>query len=273
VDNGWPARGDARDHVDPARFPFPVTLVQNAERSYASGINRGAAVARGEILVACNSDVEWLPRGSVAPLLAAFDADPRLGIAGPRQLFPDGSAQRSYGPVPGLREVLASMLFVEGIGWRLAARRRRGARAVPYVDGAFLATRRTCFAQLGGFDERFGFYAEDIDYCVRAAGAGWRCLHVPDATVMHVRGATSMRRAPLEYLERLADARRRIVARRAGAAAAARYGWWLVLASLERAVLWSVAALVRPAWRERAAHMRDWARAAARTARRPVAGP
>ena len=72
VDNGFPGRGDSRRSVTAEGLPFPVRFAQNAGTSYASGVNRAAALAGGDMLVVCNSDVEWLEHESVAPLVDAI---------------------------------------------------------------------------------------------------------------------------------------------------------------------------------------------------------
>src|SRR5204862_7187826 len=62
---------------------------------------------------------------------------------------------------------------------------------VDIVTGCLLLTRRNVWDELGGFDERFWVYGEDADFCLRAAGRGWRPAITPRATVVHVVGASS----------------------------------------------------------------------------------
>ena len=258
VDNGFPGRGDSRRSVTAEGLPFPVRFAQNAGTSYASGVNRAAALAGGDMLVVCNSDVEWLEHESVAPLVDAI-REPDVGIAGPQQVFPDGSWQRSFGPFPSLAEGLGSLVFAESVRNAMAAGRHRragprgGPREVQYVDGAFMAVRRTCFEALGGFDERFGFYAEDMDFCARAARQGWRSRFVPAARVLHVRGASSTAAAPQAYYERMLSARVAFVHRHSGPAAAAWYARVLRINSHERAAVYRPLAWLAGTarWRQR----------------------
>ena len=61
---------------------------------------------------------------------------------------------------------------------------------VVWVSGAALCCRRTCFDEIGGFDENFFLYFEDVDLCIRMAGAGWEIWHVPQAIIQHRSGAS-----------------------------------------------------------------------------------
>ncbi|HWO88530.1 MAG TPA: glycosyltransferase family 2 protein [Gemmatimonadales bacterium] len=271
VDNGWPHQGDCRDRVDPRAYTFPIRFVQNRDRSYSSGINRGASGTSAEVIIAANSDLEWIPGSSIEPLLRVFGTNPRVGVAGPTQVYPDGTWQRSYGPLPSVPEALGSVVALEQL-WSRVRRAVRGKRTfgVSYVDGAFLATRRACFEALGGFDERLGFYAEDLDYCWRAASAGWKCVVVPEAVVMHVRGSSSRSRTPMEYLVRLARAKRAFVGKRHGARSAVVYGWLLHAGAVAQAAFASLLGVVRQDFAARRKDHLDWVRATRSAATSPV---
>ncbi len=271
VDNGYPETGDSRHSIAPSEYSVPVEFVQNLERSYASGINRGAEVCTGEVIAVSNNDVEWLPGDGLRPLVEALENGERVGIAGPQLVFPDGSWQRSYGEVPSIRQGLRALLLVELIDNALKARRFRagklgqGIRRVEYVDGAFMAIRRECFELLRGFDERYTFYGEDPDFCWRARRAGWRSVFVPTARIMHVRGASSVDLAPENFTALALAARCSFVARHSGPSHAAWYARLQRLRAWELAALYRPIALIRrtPAWRRRAALAASAASAAA----------
>jgi GT2 family glycosyltransferase len=178
VDNGFPAHGDASTAVPASDYPVPVRFVRNEATSYASGVNAGIAACTGQIIAVANSDLLWMPDGSILPALQAMAHDPRIGVAGPQLLYPDGSWQRSHRSFPSFAQALRSLLLVEVLLGGLAVRRHRlgtgrtKPRRVDYVDGALMLIRRECLAAVGGFDERFPFYGEDADFCHRVARAG-----------------------------------------------------------------------------------------------------
>jgi N-acetylglucosaminyl-diphospho-decaprenol L-rhamnosyltransferase len=157
-----------------------VRIVETgANLGFAAGANRGAAGARGEVLVFLNPDAVLLP-GALGTLVDALLRLPGAGIAGggladDRGRWQPGAAR--FAPV-------AHLVLDTTLG-RLPDRVRRTPRVVDWVYGTFLAIRRDLFRQLGGFDTRYFLYGEDMDLCWRAARVGARTLHVPAARALH----------------------------------------------------------------------------------------
>ena len=175
---------------------FPsVRVLRSPEASgFTVTANRGMAAASGEVILLLNSDTEVLER-SLDALLAAFE-DGRMGVAGALLSYPDGSDQWSGGSEPGLL-----WLFVQASGLgpllgRLPLRRRPSRRAggsaaprtVDWVTGAALAVSRRALDQVGPLDERFVFYAQDLDFCLRVRDAGWAVRIVPRCRIVHHHG-------------------------------------------------------------------------------------
>lgn len=269
VDNGFPTRGDLRQAIRPQDYTFPVRFVQNADTSYASGANRGAAVTSQPLIAISNSDIEWPTGGGIRPLLNRMQRESQIGVGGPGLLYPDGSWQRSFGRFPSLLEQVRALLFLEILdGARTSWSHRRGRaeriRPVDYVDGAFMMIRRACFERLGGFDESFPFYGEDSDFCWRAARAGWRRVCVPTAQLIHLRGASSRALDSARYMQRFEAARREFVARHFGERNARWFMWLERVVSYELAAAYGILGAVRrtPAWRRRAHLARSRAQAA-----------
>lgn len=259
VDNGYPAAGDSRDTIRPADYPYVVKFVQNPDRSYASGINRGVEASSGDPMIVSNNDVEWLKVPMLRPIIELLERDSHVGVAGPQQVFPDGGWQASHGTFPSIRQALLSLLLTQVARNAWEARRfHRGSaspiRTVEYVDGAFMVIRRACIEALDGFDERYAFFGEDTDFCWRARQAGWRAAIVPQARLMHVRGATSTEIEPDKYAELRLTARCRFMAIHFGSKAASRYARLWRLRAWELAVIYGIIAQIRrtPRWRRRA---------------------
>jgi GT2 family glycosyltransferase len=158
-------------------------------RGFARAVNEGCRRARGQWLLLLNPDVR-VPEEFLDRVLAAADrlaaADPRAGILGFQLRHADGTRQGSTGPFPTLANVLAGLL-------RPRARRRcqplRGPRRQPvaWATGCCLLVRRDCWQELGGFDEDFFLYYEDVDLCRRARAAGWTVWYDPAVRVTHFR--------------------------------------------------------------------------------------
>jgi len=179
-----------------ARFP-EVRIVRQAERSgFARTVNRGLAIARGEVLVALNSDTELTP-GALRGLLARFAQNSQLGVAGGSLVYPDGRPQWSGGRAPSLLWLFGlSSGLAQLVSRSLRGSRPRligssvGRRRVDWVTGAALAMRRAVLEQVGPFATQYRFYAQDLDFCLRAGAAGWQVEIVPEFLVVHHHGAT-----------------------------------------------------------------------------------
>lgn len=178
-------------------FPSITVLRQPVNRGFAVSVNAGVAASRGEVLLLLNSDTR-IERGTLAAFLKAFEDDAQLGVAGGQLIHPDGSLQWSAGPVPTL---LWMVVTVSGIA-PLARpfRRRRPAQGdVGWVSGAAMAFRRSVWETAGPLREDFRFYAQDLDFCVRARRFGWRVRLLPQVRVEHRHGATIARHGVLPY--------------------------------------------------------------------------
>ena len=178
----------------PLETEVPAARVLRNDRplGFAANINRGVAETKGEFVVIANPDTESSP-GAVATLAEFASGDARRGIVGPQLRYPDGRRQPSRRRFPTVRGTL-----VRRTPLRYAARpfeRQRDhylldeqpGEPVPadWMLGAFLLLRRRMLEELGGFDEGFRLYGEDIELCYRAAKAGWERWYVPAAVVTH----------------------------------------------------------------------------------------
>ena len=154
---------------------------------FVKSCNRGAKVSRGDILVFLNNDTIPLPDW-LLPLLRVFRDHPDAGVVGGKLIYPDGRLHDAGG-----------IVFCDGS----AANFGRGdynpdaplysyLREVDYCSGALLATRRSLFEELGGFDPLYepGYY-EDADYCFKVRQKGCRVYFQSESAVVHFEGATA----------------------------------------------------------------------------------
>jgi GT2 family glycosyltransferase len=180
------ASTDGTGELLAAELPDVRVVRLQTNMRFAGAANAGVAVARGAIVLLLNSDA-LVKRDALSALLAAFDANPRLGIAGARLIDADGTRQWSGGPMPTL-----AWLFVLAGGFAPMLPRRQGAGDphVAWVSGAAMAFRRAVWDVAGPLSEKYRFYAQDIEFCARARDAGWTVEIVEDARVVHDGGAT-----------------------------------------------------------------------------------
>ena len=193
------ASGDGTAEMVAAEFPRARLYSLDQNIGFARGNNLAASHARGDWLLLLNPDTVVLD-GALDHLLAFARTRPDGGIYGGRTLQPDGRVNpTSCWGLPTLWSTLcfatgASTLFPDS-RWlnpeSLGRWERDSVRTVGAISGCLLLLRRSLWERLGGFDERFFMYGEDIDLAVRARALGFAPLITPDATVVHVVGASA----------------------------------------------------------------------------------
>ncbi len=182
--------------------PEGVTVLENAHPlGFGANVNRGAGATTAELVCSVNPDAIPQP-GAIAALRAFLDETPRAGVAGPAMTYPDGTLQpsrRRFPTVAGtiVRRTPLRRLFdpykVQRRHYHLDERPTEPVEA-DWMLGGFLMLRRAMLDELGGFDEGFFLYGEDIDLCYRAWRSGWTCWYVPAAVVEHEHQAVTDRR-------------------------------------------------------------------------------
>lgn len=187
---------EALERVDP-----DVVLVRGPNRGFGTGVNRGA-VAGGEreFLFIVNPDV-IVSAGMLKTLVDALDGDAGIGIIGPLILTPDGRRYPSARRFPSLPDALGHAFL--GVVWPRNPFTRRYRMLdwdenapcdVDWLSGSCLLVRREVWDLVGGFDESYFMYAEDVDLCWRASSAGWRVAYEPAAAVVHTQGISTDQR-------------------------------------------------------------------------------
>jgi N-acetylglucosaminyl-diphospho-decaprenol L-rhamnosyltransferase len=174
-------------------LPSKARLFENERPvGFGENVNRGVAETRGEFVVIANPDTEASP--NAVPILHDFAAErPRCGIAGPQLRYPDGRWQPSRRRFPTVTGTLVRRTPIRYLlrpferqrdHYLLDEQPTEPAEA-DWMLAAFLLLRREMLDELGGFDEQFRLYGEDIELCYRAAKAGWERWYVPQAIVTH----------------------------------------------------------------------------------------
>jgi len=182
------------DRTREAAAEFDATLLELGEnRGYGGAINAAVAALPDsvEYVLVSNPDVRILP-GAVSALVEAFERYPRAGALGPRVLNEDGTTYPSARRLPSLRTGVGHALF--GTIWprnpwtRSYREEERGyedEHVVGWLSGSFVMLRRAAFADIGGFDEGYFMYFEDVDLGYRLDKHGWTSVYIPSSSVVH----------------------------------------------------------------------------------------
>lgn len=183
-----------------------VTLIRAGENiGFARANNLAMQCATGSMFALVNSDVIVHP-GCFDALATFLDGNNAVGLVGPRVIGGDGNLQRTRRHLPTVWNTVCRVLAIDQVfpdwqmfsGFDMPHRNHDKCGEAEMLSGCFFVARKKAVNEVGGLDERFFFYGEDIDWCKRFGDAGWKLFFVPEATATHFGGASSSN-APLRF--------------------------------------------------------------------------
>jgi GT2 family glycosyltransferase/lipopolysaccharide/colanic/teichoic acid biosynthesis glycosyltransferase len=189
--------------VELVRRKFPhVQLIANSDNvGFARANNIALKETRGRYILLINPDTV-VQEDTLKIMIEFFDAHPDVGAAGCKILNPDGTLQlacrRSF-PSPWV-----SLTKTSGLSLLLPQTKLFGRYNLTYKDpdatyevdaisGSFMVVRRSVYEQVGGLDESFFMYGEDLDWCYRIQKAGWKIYYVHETQIIHYKGESAKR--------------------------------------------------------------------------------
>jgi N-acetylglucosaminyl-diphospho-decaprenol L-rhamnosyltransferase len=191
VDN---ASDDGSAELVRAEFPEVLLLVNERNVGFAAAVNRGVGAGRGQYALLLNSDARL--GDSTLELLVDFaERQARAACVGGAVVGPDG---RKHGAASSFPTLWSHFLTISGLGRRMMGEwypslnphRVEEPREVDWVGGACMLIRRTAFDRVGGMDEVYFLYAEEMDLCYRLRRLGGEIWHQPLAHVVHEGGGS-----------------------------------------------------------------------------------
>ena len=192
VDNG-----SSDGSADMVRQNFPAVKLIRLKKTVGFGTanNSGAELTTAPVLLFLNPDTR-IREASLSDILRKFEEHPKCGVAGGAVFDDQGKPERSVGSYPslismGLGRLLKYLPPARRILGRFCNQHWGGydkPHLANWVTGAYLWIRREVFNKVGGFDERFFMYCEDVDLCYRVCQAGFQCWFFPDAPIVHFGG-------------------------------------------------------------------------------------
>ena len=209
VDN---ASGDGSAAMVAAEFPWVRLIASPDNLGFTGGNNRAMPLSHGRYVLFLNPDTEVMGSALTA-MIACMEDHPEIGVLGPELRYGDGSLQSSRRRFP----TLAMALFESTpLAWHWpnnawahryhmddipAPTAESGeVQAVDWVVGAALLVRRETLEQVGGFDEGFFMYSEELDWCRRAVTLGWQVAYFAGAQVVHHEGKSSEQMAAARHI-------------------------------------------------------------------------
>jgi N-acetylglucosaminyl-diphospho-decaprenol L-rhamnosyltransferase len=197
VDN---ASADGSVSMVAEEFPWVRLIASPENLGFTAGNNRAIPQSRSRYVLFLNPDTE-VTGDALAAMVACLEDRPEIGVLGPELRYGDGSLQSSRRRFPTL---MTALFESTPLAWHWSgnpwARRYHmddvpppagGIQRVDWVVGAAFLVRREVIEQVGGFDEGYFMYSEELDWCRRAVGAGWQVAFLAGAQVVHYEGRSS----------------------------------------------------------------------------------
>jgi len=200
VDNG---STDASIDTISNEFPDFRLLKNSKNLGFSAGMNIGIQESRGDLILLYNNDAIAHP-ASLSEMVKTIQSDNEIGIVGGLILY--NEPKDVIGSRGGKFDPLTGMIWAEGHGKKLVAKDQRKENSVTdldYISGCVLLVRRDVIQKIGLFDEHAILWSQDLDWCLKARRAGFKCVLNPSAVIWHI-GSYSSRRMPLRsYAERV----------------------------------------------------------------------
>ncbi len=183
-------------------FPQVIYIENKDNLGFGKANNQGLKIARGEYIMFLNSDTVVLD-GALNKLIAYLEAHPEVMMVGPRLLNGDMSFQHACRR--NLPDIKSSFFHLFGLtkifktnktinAYKKYADDPNVTEPVTGLSGAAMLFRRKVYETIGGFDEAFFMYGEDLDFCKRVFDQGWKTVYVSDAKIIHFGGGSSKKR-------------------------------------------------------------------------------
>lgn len=204
------------DSVAMVKRDFPqVKLMLNQKNvGFAAGNNQAIQLAQGDYLLLLNSDT-IVQNNALENMLKKIEQDKTIGAMTPKVILPNGAIDLACHrgmPTPWRAFTYFSKLeqFFPGLkvfgGYHLTHEDFNVTHEVEAVSGVAMMVRREVIEQVGLLDERFFFYAEDLDWCLRIRQAGWKIVYFPDSVIIHFKSQSGKKNKLDKQKEKIAKA-------------------------------------------------------------------
>jgi GT2 family glycosyltransferase len=199
VDN---ASSDGSQDMVKKEFPEVILIENSLNLGYSKANNIGFKLSKGRYILFLNSDT-IVHRDTLSKALDFMKLYDDAGVMGCKTLNSDGSLQYSAFNFPSPIRIFA---YITGLNRLFKISRFKNfskVRLIDYVQGSFLLTRRDILESIGGFDENFFMYNEDVDLCKRLWNLGFKVYYNPDISITHYLGGSSKKNPEVlkKYIE------------------------------------------------------------------------
>jgi hypothetical protein len=171
-------------------FPSVVLIENKINKGFSGGNNDGLKIAKGEYIMLLNSDTIVLDH-AIEKLIKYLDDNKEVIMIGPKLLNKDGTFQKACRRnLPKISNAFLYMLSINKSKYKIETDENISGYTEA-ISGASMMFRKEIYHKIGGLDERYFMYAEDLDYCKQIFDLGWKTYYLSDAHIIHLGGESS----------------------------------------------------------------------------------
>ena len=179
-----------------------IKLIKNKKNiGFGAAANQGARITKGDYLLFLNPDTV-VKEGCIEEMVSFLKKKKDAGAIGCKVLNPDASLQPSCGRFPTIINIILDRIPVLNKLFKTELIRQENfyskIQTPDWISGVFFMVKKNVFENLGGFDERYFLYVEDVDFCYRAREAGYKIYYNPKAEIIHYDQGKSKERKPFK---------------------------------------------------------------------------
>ena len=193
-------------HQITQQYPSIITICNATNKGYSTANNQGLAISKGRYILFLNPDT-IVPMPTILGALTYLDANNQVGAVGVKMINEKGAflpeSKRAYpNPITALFKLVGLNRVFPGSAYfnkyALGNLSTHEIHSIEIIAGAFLMSRKTILIELGGFDEQFFMYGEDIDLSKRILNLGYENHYLGNLSILHYKGASTNKKG-LEY--------------------------------------------------------------------------
>jgi GT2 family glycosyltransferase len=175
-------------------FPSILLIENKINKGFAGGNNDGLKITKGDYLMLLNSDT-IVQENAIEKMVKFLDENNEVVMLGPKLLNKYGNFQESCRR--NLPDIKNSFLYIFSIN-KNKYKTHKDENVSGYteaISGAVMMFRRSVYEKIGGLDERYFMYAEDLDYCKQVFNLGWKTYYLSEAKIIHLGGESSKQKS------------------------------------------------------------------------------
>lgn len=176
-----------------------ILIESEINLGFGKASNRAAKKATGDYLLFLNPDTKIIDKLTLVKLIDSLSANPEYGLIGPKVIFADGKLQKTVRNNPTVMNAVKEYIFKIRGSFDFYEPKCQSLCEVESIKGAAMVVKRKLFEEIGGFNEKYFIYFEDLDLCRSIRERGLKVGYLPSVTICHIEGVSGKGQDTIRY--------------------------------------------------------------------------